>query len=494
MDWLSVLPALVALAVAFYLWSRTSRPKNFPPGPQVVPFVGNILSLGRTPHLTIARWKAQYGDVLSVYDGRKPMVILSDFHTVKKVFADEAVTGRDDQSSIVIDASTQKDYGLVFSQGELWKVHRRFALSTLRDLGMGKNWMEDAIVYEVEEICRFLKQTNQKPTNPKVQLTNSISNVICALIFGRRFSLTDPKFSRLTSLIVESLEGFGWDSAAQAFPILLWFPNPVRRRILKARANIRTMTAFFQEQVDDHAGVDKQEGVQDYLFAYQAEKEKQEGTNQSKKSLFDDPQLLASLSDLFGAGTETTSTTTLWAFIFMVENPEVMRKVQEEIDGAVGRDKVLRNSDRALLPYTEAVILEVQRCASLVPLGIPHRTNQDITVDGYTLPRGTLVIANLFSIHNDPRYWKNPEQFDPMRFLDADRKLIRPDGFAPFSIGKRACLGEALAKMELFLFIANLLRCFTLKVPPGHIVSRENYATSIVLSPTPFELIFVPRT
>ena len=89
-----------------------------------------------------------------------------------------------------------------------------------------------------------------------------------------------------------------------------------------------------------------------------------------------------------------------------------------------------------LLPYTEAAILEVQRCASLVPLGIPHRNWQEITVDGYTIPKNTVIVANLFSIHRDPRWWTEPEKFDPHRFLDDKMKLIRPDGFAPFLIGK----------------------------------------------------------
>ena len=176
--------------------------------------------------------------------------------------------------------------------------------------------------------------------------------------------------------------------------------------------------------------------------------------------------------DLFAAGTETTSTTTLWAFVFMLENPDVMKKIQDEIDQNVGRDRTLTNADRSarqlfklnslgtisylvdffqqfmrsvycrmcfsiagLLPYTEAAILEIQRCASLVPLGVPHVNWKDITVDGYTIPKGTMLIANLFSIHRDSRWWKNPEKFDPTRFLDENMKLTRPDGFAPFLIG-----------------------------------------------------------
>ena len=90
---------------------------------------------------------------------------------------------------------------------------------------------------------------------------------------------------------------------------------------------------------------------------------------------------------------------------------------------------------KGLLPYTEAMILEVQRYASILPLGVPRTTTAEMTVDGYILPKGTTVAANLYSIHRDPRWWTNPETFDPTRFLDADNKLIRPDAFAPFSVG-----------------------------------------------------------
>ncbi|OQV22978.1 putative Cytochrome P450 2U1 [Hypsibius exemplaris] len=273
----------------------------------------------------------------------------------------------------------------------------------------------------------------------------------------------------------------------------MWFPNPVRAQIMSARNNLAKLNVFMSARIKEHKNADRRTDVEDYLHAYQTEKETGNKTDKAAQATFDETQLLASLFDLFAAGTETTSTTTLWAFVFMVEYPHIMRKVQEEIDSTVGREKMLTNSDRALLPYTEAVILEVQRCASLVPLGVPHRARDEITVDGYTIPKNAIIFANLFSIHRDPRWWKNPEKFDPERFLDENRKLTRPDGFAPFSIGKRACLGEALAKMELFLFIANLLRCFTLELPKGKTISHEDYISSVVNSPKPYELIFVPR-
>ena len=94
--------------------------------------------------------------------------------------------------------------------------------------------------------------------------------------------------------------------------------------------------------------------------------------------------------------------------------------------------------------------MEVQRCASLVPLGVPHRSLEDIPVDGYVIPKDTLIVANLYSIHRDPRYWKNPEKFDPLRFLDENKKLLRPDGFAPFLIGELFTFQQAIYPHSLF--------------------------------------------
>jgi cytochrome P450 family 2 subfamily K len=218
------------------------------------------------------------------------MVILSNFNTVRKIFGDDLAAGRPDRSESVIRGHDSKvlrpETGLLLSEGDVWKTHRRFALSTLRDLGMGKNWLEDTIITEVEGLCKILTNTNRKPFNPKVHLTNSVSNVICALIFGQRFSLTDPTFSRLTSLIAENLESSSADTLAQALPFLLWFPNTIRSRVLRGRRNLVSLAAFLKERVDEHAAVaDRRTDVRDYLDAYQDERES--GSKTAVKEKFD---------------------------------------------------------------------------------------------------------------------------------------------------------------------------------------------------------------
>ena len=173
-----------------------------------------------------------------------------------------------------VDESFCLGSGLVTSEGSVWKSHRRFAMSTLRDLGMGKNWLEDTVIAEVEDLCRVLADTSQAPFDPKPQLTNSVSNIICALIFGTRFDLADTYFSRLTQLLSENVAALRWDFFAINFPFLMWFPNPIRTHVLRAREDLRSLVEFLQERVKDHdLASDSGRDTPDYLFAYQRESE-----------------------------------------------------------------------------------------------------------------------------------------------------------------------------------------------------------------------------
>lgn len=99
---------------------------------------------------------------------------------------------------------------------------------------------------------------------------------------------------------------------------------------------------------------------------------------------------------------------------------------------------------------------------SLVPLSVPHFTNQEIEVDGYIIPKNSVLMPHAQSCHMDPQYWEKPTEFYPEHFLNDEGKAIsKKEGFLPFSVGRRSCIGESLARMELFLFLSSLLQNFT---------------------------------
>ena len=200
-------------------------------------------------------------------------------------------------------------------------------------------------------------------------------------------------------------------------------------------------------------------------------------------------QLITSITNLFIGGTETTSTTLRWGFIYMIENPQVLEKVQQEIDQYFENthhqsSSMIQMNDRQYLPYTNATILEIQRCGNIATLGgsTMHRNLQATSLNGYSIPKDSYIAANFYAVHVDERNFPDPDRFDPTRFLSSDYKSVqRPNGFIPFSIGKKSCPGESLANMELFLFFSNFVRRYNFHVPDREKQINSRVSLSTIL-------------
>jgi len=197
--------------------------------------------------------------------------------------------------------------------------------------------------------------------------------------------------------------------------------------------------------------------------------------------------LANTLMDMFLAGSETTSTTLTWAMLYMARYPSVQERVQEELDSVVGRGRSPSLRDRLELPYTEAVVMEIQRYANIVPQGVNHCSKKDVNIDGVIIPAGTLVMPLFVEILKGS-YWGDGTTFRPERFLDAEGKCRKDEHLIPFSIGKRQCLGETLAKAELFLFFTGILQQFLIRPEVEGELPKEDYNNGITILPKPFKL------
>ncbi|XP_026527870.1 vitamin D 25-hydroxylase-like [Notechis scutatus] len=169
--------------------------------------------------------------------------------------------------------------------------------------------------------------------------------------------------------------------------------------------------------------------------------------------------------DLLTAGSETTAGTIQWALLYLVAFPEIQEKCQKEIDFFLGSNSNLQYEDREKLSYTNAVIHEIQRRTTVAPLGVAHTPIQNAQLCGYQIPKGATIFINLHSVHHDESQWKFPHEFNPSNFLNAKGEFVKPEAFLTFSAGPRVCLGENLARMELFLFLTSILRNFQLSWP-----------------------------
>ncbi|XP_053314610.1 cytochrome P450 2C14-like [Spea bombifrons] len=485
---------LVSVVVFLFLLNAFYNHKgniyhNFPPGPKPLPIVGNLHSMilsRKKQHVFLEELSKKYGPVFSIKLGPRKIVVLCGYETVK-----EALVNYGDEFSerpfVPTVEETSKGYGLIFSHGENWKVMRRFTLSTLRDFGMGKKLLEGKINDESNSLVEVFRSYKGKPFENTMIINAAVANIIVSILLGHRFDYKDPTFLRLMGLINENVRFIASPFVLlfNAFPSLMrWLPGS-HNKVFKNARELRTFIKGTFTRHKDQLDVNDQRNLIDVFLV------KQQEEKPSHQMFFHNDNLVSLVSNLFAAGMETTSTTLRWGILFMMKYPEIQKKVQNEIDRVIGSAQP-QAEHRKQMPYTDAVIHEVQRFGNIVPGNVPHATTQDITFRGYFIPKGTHVIPLLSSVLHDKAYFKKPDEFYPEHFLDSNGNFLKNEAFLPFSAGRRSCAGENLAKMELFLFFTRLLQNFTFRPPPGVEVdlTAGNGATR---SPLPHEICALPR-
>ncbi|XP_011499351.1 PREDICTED: cytochrome P450 18a1 isoform X1 [Ceratosolen solmsi marchali] len=470
---------------------------SLPPGPWGLPLFGYLPFMkGVDLHLRFGELAKKYGSMFSARLGTQLVIVLSDYRIIRETFRREEFTGRPHTEFINILGG----YGIINSEGALWKDQRRFIHDKLRNFGMtyrgtGKKVMETTIMKEVDLFIRSLEIKEGAPTNVSFSLGMSITNVICSIIMSVRFKYGDSRFKRFMNLIDEGFQLFGRLSFVNYIPMFRYLPW-LQSVKTKLTANREEMADFFQETVDQHKATFDKSNIRDLVDAYLLEIEKAKAEGREDK-LFQgknhDRQLQQILGDLFSAGMETVKTTLEWAVILMLHYPEAAKAVQEELDQVVGRSRMPSLEDLQFLPVTEATILEVLRRTSIVPLGTTHATTREVNLNGFRIPSGSQVIPLLHAVHMDQDLWEEPAKFQPNRFLTAEGKVYKPEYFMPFGVGRRMCLGDVLARMELFLFFATLLHTFDLRLPEGACLPSLKGNAGVTVTPDPFKVCLLRR-
>ncbi|XP_055909303.1 cytochrome P450 18a1 [Eupeodes corollae] len=490
------LSIISVIKIIQWLMNLYKELKSLPPGPWGLPVIGYLAFMGNEKHTRFMELAKRYGTLFSTRLGSQLTVVMSDYKLIRECFRREEFTGRPDTPFM----QTLNGFGIVNSTGKLWKDQRRFLHEKLRHLGMtymgsGKHMMETRIMTEVHEYIHNLHSSEGQPMDMAPAISVAVSNVICGIMMSVRFSIDDPKFRRFNFLIEEGMRLFGEIHTVDYIPTVQYFPGVLNAKN-KIAKNREEMQRFYRDVIDDHKGTYDAGNIRDLIDVYIAEIEnaKLEGRD---GELFDgkdhEEQIVQVIIDLFSAGMETIKTTLLWINVFMLRNPEEMRRVQEELDQVVGRHRLPSIEDLQYLPVTESTILESMRRSSIVPLATTHSPTRDVEVNGYKIPAGSHVIPLINSVHMDPNLWDKPEEFNPRRFIDSAGKVHKPEFFIPFGVGRRMCLGDVLARMELFLFFSSFMHCFHISLPEGKPLPSLKGNVGVTITPEAFRVCLTRR-
>ncbi|KFQ29506.1 Cytochrome P450 2J6, partial [Merops nubicus] len=463
--------------------------KQFPPGPTPLPVLGNLVQLKFQFHRDLLMELAKtHGNIYTLWFGWAPMIILNGYQAVKDgmTMHPEDVSGR--MLSPFVRALA-KGKGILLASGRSWKRQRRFGMMTLRSLGMGKRVLENRVQEEASHLVEFFVNLKGKPVDPSFPLFHSISNVICALVFGYHFSDEDKTFHELISA-TENLFRFVGSFFYKLYEVLPWLMSHLPGPHKKALSSYDVLCSFSRTEIRRHVERGIPDEPQDFIDFYLAEIEK---SKDGVKPKYDEDNLVYVINDLFLGGSETSSTTLYWGLLYMVVNPDIQEKVQKELDAVLGPFQLISYEDRRKLPYTNAVVHEIQRFSNIVFVGLPRVCVRDTTLLGFPVKKGTIIMPNIASVLYDPEQWETPRQFNPGHFLDKEGNFVPREAFLPFSAGHRVCLGEHLARTELFIFFANLLRAFTFRLPEGVTKINTEPIFGGTLQPHPYRVCAIPR-
>lgn len=366
-------------------------------------------------------------------------------------------------------------------------------MTALKDMGLGKSVMEERITSNGKDMLNAIDKLLETTDTIDIdfQLKICLCNIISSLLLGHKFNRDDPEFHDYAHRLGDLVRVFGECQVIDYISILQYL-LPTLFPLAKMREHVHILREKFMRSKIVEQTSSKREHTADITNIVQAYIRKID-LKQGKWEMYDFRQLEAVVYDLYTAGQEASINTIGWGILFLLHNPEVQTKIQAEIDEKIGQTPVWE--DRVKLPFTWASILETQRLGSIVPLGVPHCNFEEVRISGYVIPKGTVVISNFVAMHRDEKYFPEPNKFKPERFLDSDGRVKENlDSLVPFSIGKRSCVGENMAKMELFLLWTALLYRYTFNVPEGEKKPSLDAIYGATLAYKPFKVKMAKRT
>ncbi|KAF8023192.1 hypothetical protein BT93_F0636 [Corymbia citriodora subsp. variegata] len=455
------------LLLAFYATVKRlfHKIRSLPPSPfPTLPVIGHLHLLKKPLHRSLSRISRRHGPVALLQFGSRRVLVVSSPDAAEECLSRNDVVFANRPRLLAGKHLGYNYTSLAWSSyGDHWRNLRRIAsleilstnrLQTLSSIRAG----------EVRSLLQRLAKSGGQSVDMKSSFFELMLNVMMQMIAGKRYygenvgELEEAR--KFREIVTESFRVGGANNIGEFLPFL--------RRMGLERLEEKMMELqkkrdeFMQNLIDESRSGEGDE----FPEAAAAEGGKRKTLIQVLLSLretepeyYKDETIKSLMGVLLAAGTDTSAATMEWALSAMLNHPEIMKRAQAEIDQVVGHDRLIGESDLPKLPYLHCVMNETMRMYPVGPLLVPHESAEECRVGGYRVPRGTMLLINLFSIQNDPKYWPDAAKFKPERFEGMEG--VR-DGYKmmPFGSGRRGCPGENLALRMIGLTLGSLIQCF----------------------------------
>ncbi|KAI3501139.1 hypothetical protein L1887_29000 [Cichorium endivia] len=459
-----ILIIAAVLSIFWFAWMFISKGTHppLPPGPRSLPLVGNLLSLDPELHSYFATLAKTYGPISRLWLGKKLGILITSPALAREVLKlnDTTFANRD-----IPVAGVEAAYGgndIVWSPyGDQWRMLRKIVVRE-----MLSNHTLDSVYplrrREIRNTINYLYNRAGTSVNVGEQMFLTVLNVVTGMMWGGTVKAEDRESlgAEFRQVINEMTGYLGMPNLSDFYPGLARFDLQGVQKNMKVLA--KKFDAIFETMIDQRRKMGG-DGNKDFLqFLLQREDDK------DSKTPFTMEHLKALLMDMVVGGTDTTSNTVEFALAEMMNQPEILKKAQEELEAVVGKDNIVEESHIKKLPYLYAVMKEVLRMHPTLPLLVPHCPSESCVIGGFTVPKGARVFINAWAIHRDPAIWENPSEFHPERFLVSEWDYSGNDfNYFPFGSGRRICAGTAMAERMFMFLLASLIHSFDWKLGPG---------------------------
>ncbi|XP_063915659.1 cytochrome P450 2J3-like [Zophobas morio] len=415
------------------------------------------------------------------------MAVISEAKLLKKILLKDETLGR---PPFLMLLEMFGDKGIAYSPVNVWKGQRKFTTNFLKSAGITKfsparKELEDLITNYAEDFIDHINsQGNRVILDPSEALTHYVSSVTGTVLLGKSFSRDDEVRKNLIHNLDIAMREAQLGGPLNFLPFLRFLPK-YRKSLTAFRDTINKIRKSLSVHINEcEKTFSNDDSATNFIEAFLLQRSKG-----GPPEIYSVDNLVYNLFDVFTGSTETTISSLKWIILYLAQHQDVQDKVRQEFVEVL-QGEVLEMSDVPKLSYTQAVLSEVSRIRTLVPLGFPHYVSADIHHDNVKIRKGTTIMSLLWAIHMDPKVWDRPEEFRPERFLDEEKKFAPSESVLPFQCGKRMCVGDEFAKMMTCIFVAALVKNFKI-IPCESIPIDFSAVCGLTLVPKPQKSNFV---